>query len=38
MIFSETELNKNIQKAIIDLGFETLTPIQREVIPYLLET
>ena len=37
MIFSETELNKNIQKAIIDLGFETLTPIQQEVIPYLLE-
>ena len=37
MIFSETGLSKNIQKAIIDLGFETLTPIQREVIPYLLE-
>jgi ATP-dependent RNA helicase DeaD len=37
MTFSETKLNKNIQKAIIDLGFETLTPIQQEVIPYLLE-
>ncbi len=36
MIFSETGLSKNIQKAIIDLGFETLTPIQQEVIPYLL--
>ena len=37
MTFSETGLSKNIQKAIIDLGFETLTPIQQEVIPYLLE-
>ena len=37
MTFSETGLSKNIQKAIIDLGFETLTPIQKEVIPYLLE-
>ena len=37
MIFSETELNKNIQKSISDLGFETLTPIQKEAIPYLLE-
>ena len=36
MIFSETGLNKNIQKAIIDLGFETLTPIQEKAIPYLL--
>lgn len=38
MIFSETELNKNIQKAIADLGFETLTPIQQEAIPYLLKS
>ena len=37
MRFSETGLNKNIQKAIIDLGFETLTPIQTKAIPYLLE-
>ena len=37
MTFSETGLNKNIQKAIVDLGFETLTPIQQEAIPYLLE-
>jgi len=37
MIFSETGLNKDIQKAIADLGFETLTPIQQEAIPYLLE-
>ena len=37
MIFSETGISKNIQKAIIDLGFEILTPIQQEVIPYLLE-
>ena len=37
MTFSETGLNKNIQKAIADLGFETPTPIQQESIPYLLE-
>ena len=37
MTFSEIGLNKNIQKAITDLGFETLTPIQQEAIPYLLE-
>jgi ATP-dependent RNA helicase DeaD len=37
MTFSEIELNKNLQKAIADLGFETPTPIQQESIPYLLE-
>jgi ATP-dependent RNA helicase DeaD len=37
MTFSETGLNKNIQKAITDLGFDTPTPIQQESIPYLLE-
>ena len=37
MTFPESELNKNIQKAIVDLGFEKLTPIQQEAIPYLLE-
>ncbi len=37
MTFPETGLNKNIQKAISDLGFETPTPIQQEAIPYLLE-
>jgi ATP-dependent RNA helicase DeaD len=37
MKFSETGLSKNIQKAITDLSFETLTPIQQEAIPYLLE-
>ena len=36
MTFSETGLNKNLQKAISDLGFETPTPIQQEAIPYLL--
>ena len=36
MLFSKIELNINIQKAISDLGFETLTPIQQEAIPYLL--
>ncbi|MEC7645999.1 MAG: DEAD/DEAH box helicase [Bacteroidota bacterium] len=37
MKFANTGLNKNIQKAIRDLGFETLTPIQEKAIPYLLE-
>ena len=37
MTFSEIGLNKNIQKAITDLGFDTPTPIQQESIPYLLE-
>ncbi len=37
MTFSETGLNKNIQKAVSDLGFEQPTPIQQEAIPYLLE-
>ena len=36
MKFSEINLNKNIQKAIRDLGFEKLTPIQEQAIPYLL--
>ena len=36
MKFSEISLNKNIQKAIRDLGFEKLTPIQEQAIPYLL--
>tara|TARA_B100001142_G_scaffold297656_1_gene320195 strand:- start:63 stop:1916 length:1854 start_codon:yes stop_codon:yes gene_type:complete len=37
MKFSETGLNKNLQKAISDLGFDTPTPIQKETIPYLLK-
>jgi len=37
MKFLELGLNKSIQKAITDLGFETPTPIQQEVIPSLLE-
>ena len=37
MNFSAVGLNKNIQKAIADLGFETLTPIQKEAIPFLME-
>jgi len=36
MIFSEIGLNKNIQKAIKDLGFTEPTPIQQEAIPYLI--
>ena len=37
MTFAKTKLNNNILKAISDLGFETLTPIQEQAIPYLLE-
>ena len=37
MTFLEIGLNKSIQKAIEDLGFEIPTPIQQEVIPFLLE-
>ena len=36
MIFSDIGLNKNIQKAIKDLGFTEPTPIQQEAIPYLI--
>ena len=36
MLFSEINLNKEIQKAIIDLGFVEATPIQEEAIPYLI--
>ena len=37
MKFAEIRLDKNIQKAILELGFIDLTPIQQEAIPYLLE-
>jgi len=36
MTFSDIGLDKNIQKAISDLGFEQPTPIQSESIPFLL--
>ena len=37
MKFSEIGLNKNLLKAILDLGFEKPTPVQQEAIPFLLE-
>ena len=37
MLFSDIFLKKEIQKAIIDLGFSETTPIQKEVIPFLIE-
>lgn len=37
MKFSETNLDKHLQQAVANLGFETLTPIQQEAIPFLLE-
>ena len=36
MTFSKLGLNKNIQKAIEDLGFIEPTPIQKEAIAYLI--
>ena len=35
--FSQININKQLCSAIEDLGFETPTPIQQEVIPSLLE-
>ena len=36
MKFSETGLNKELLKSVNNLGFEVPTPIQEQVIPYLL--
>ena len=36
MLFADTELNEKIKKAILDLGFTELTPVQKEAIPFLL--
>tara|TARA_B100001115_G_scaffold181083_1_gene174621 strand:- start:1580 stop:3295 length:1716 start_codon:yes stop_codon:yes gene_type:complete len=36
MKFSETGLNKELLKSVNSLGFEVPTPIQEQVIPYLL--
>lgn len=38
MTFAETGLNPELLKAIDDLGFVNPTPIQEQVIPYLLNT
>ena len=38
MLFSDIFLKKEIQKAIIDLGFSEPTPIQKEVVPFLIES
>ena len=35
--FDELDLSKEMQKAVVDMGFETLTPIQSESIPLVLE-
>jgi len=36
MTFSEIGLNKDLLKAITDLGFDNPTPIQKEAIPFVL--
>ncbi len=35
--FDEFDLSKEMQKAVADMGFETLTPIQSQSIPLILE-
>jgi len=35
--FDELDLSREMQKAVADMGFETLTPIQSESIPPILE-
>ena len=34
--FEELNLSEEIQRAISDMGFEEMSPIQSEAIPYLL--
>lgn len=35
--FKDLKLSREIQKAIVDMGFEEATPIQTQSIPYMLE-
>lgn len=35
--FDELEMSAEMRKAIVDMGFETLTPIQAQTIPLILE-
>ena len=35
--FDELPVSEDIKKAVLDMGFETASPIQSEAIPYLLE-
>src|SRR3989339_2228986 len=37
LIFSELNLTKEVQKAIVEMGFEEATPIQSQTIPYILK-
>lgn len=37
MRFEEVKLSKDIQKAIMDMGFEEMTPIQAKAIPPIME-
>lgn len=37
LIFRELELSEDVQKAIIDMGFEEATPIQSQTIPLIME-
>ena len=37
MNYSDTQMNENILRAVEEMGFETMTPIQEQAIPVLLE-
>lgn len=37
MRFEDAQINKNILRAVREMGFETMTPIQEQAIPVLLE-
>lgn len=37
MNYSDTKMNENILRAVEEMGFETMTPIQEQAIPVLLE-
>ena len=37
MTFKELHIDKRILKAIAEMGFETPTPVQEEVIPFILK-
>lgn len=37
MKYSDTQMNENILRAVEEMGFETMTPIQEQAIPVLLE-
>ena len=37
MNYSDAQMNENILRAVTEMGFEVMTPIQEQAIPVLLE-